>query len=194
MNISPAVGRRILWVLVGIVGLILWVCFFLIPQWRISSEVGPRVRTLRKQLSQARQRISHGNELEARMQQATTEHQLPSVIPPLEEQVPELLERIAQAALKSEVHLLMVKPQEDYNQLAPGPSGYLELPVRIEASAGYHQIGQFIDTLENSENLVRLYDVRIQSDAADIWRHHTMLTLLTYLLLGGESANKEKGR
>ena len=180
---NPARGpkERILLGLGGAVALVLWFQIFHVPQHGIHSQRRAQVLSVRKKLQEARRNIKQLPSLEAELKRLSSGNGMAFTFSP-EEQLPELLEMIAQAARSSQVKLLTVRPQMDLNQLHPGPTGFLELPVRLEATAGYHQIGSFLDALERSERLVRLDSLEIVADPRDIWEHQVHCDLKVYLL------------
>ena len=169
------------------IGFILWFQFFLVPQRQIGFDRRSRVQVMRKQLQRTRQSLKQLPELERRVQQLSSQSGLVFTTPP-EEQLPELLETIAQTARASQVQLLTVRPTLDLNQLQPGATGFLELPVRLEAVAGYHQIGTFLGALEHSESLIQLQSLEIMADPKENWRHQANFVLQVYLLPGKEGA------
>ncbi len=177
-------------ILLGIgagIGLVAWMAFFFVPQCGKWAAGYSKVTELRRKISETHQGLSQLSGVEQALARLRAQYELPAVTPPPEEQLPELLEMIAQTARSSQVSLLSVKPKENLSQLSAGPTGYLELPIQLEASAGYHQIGKFLDLLEHSESLVRVQKLKIQSNPDDLWKHQATLILQAYLLPGGNS-------
>lgn len=181
LSLSSTRKKQILVGVLGAWGLVAWFNLALVPQRDHLSTLRPPIEKLRKQLSQTREGLAKLNALEATLAQMKAQFHAPVSIRPPEEQLPELLEVVAKAARGSQVHLLSVKPKQDFSQLSPGPTGYLELPVQVEASAGFHQIGMFLDALEQSENLVQVRELSIQEDPRDLWNHQLSLVLTMYL-------------
>ncbi len=188
-SLAPEQQKQIAVGIGGFIGMILGMTFVVIPQAGLRSERSPRVVALKQQLNQAHERLARTAPLERELEDLKRKVELgPPTLPP-EEQLPDLLERIAQAARGSQVRLSAVKPKEDLANLAPGPSGYLELPVEVSASAGYHPLGAFLDALEQSEMLIRVQELEIKDDPRDLWNHQATLVLQAYLLPGTKKEN-----
>ena len=173
--------------------MVVWAIFFFIPLKQTWIKRRPQIQRLQRDLTQTRQRMAHLKASEEELSRLAAQYELPSVTLAPEEQLPELLERIAQLAHASHVHLLAVKPKADFDRLNPGASGYLELPVTVEASAGYHQVGAFLDALERSESLVRVQELKIQANESDLWNHDVAIVLQTYLVPGARRNASVRG-
>jgi len=184
-HLTPAQERQLLIGIVSVIVAVVWVNFFVIPQRRVLSEVSTQVQALRAQVIEARQGLAQRPALEAEVASLGAEYELPADALPPEEQVPELLKVITEVAKASQVGLLTVKPKVDLGQIAPGPSGYLELPIEIAASGGYHEIGTFLDALERSPSLLlRVQRFQIQANPQDLWHHQALFVLQAYLISG----------
>ncbi len=186
---SSSGQQKVLFLLGAGIGLVVWTKFFFVPQCKTWVAERSKIVVLKQKLGEAHRKSVQlpGIETELASGKAQTGFSSNITRPP-KEQLPELLEMIAQAARASQVKLLLVKPKDDFSQSGSGPTGFLEVTVKIEASAGYHQIGQFIDILEHSKNLVRVQGLKIQSDPKDLWNHLTILILQAYLLQEGDSS------
>lgn len=172
--------KQILFGLLGVIGLIVWVNFFLIPQRRAWVTGRSRIQALRGEIASVRQKLNQLPVLENELANVAAQYPLPAVAVATEEQLPQLLEKIAQTAHLSQVRLLGVKPKGGLNRPVPDPSGFLVLSVLVEASAGYHELGMFLDALERSEALVRVQEMKIQADPKDRWHHQASFLLQVY--------------
>jgi len=182
-QLTPAQQKQVLFGLVGLIFLVVWVSFFALPQGRIWSENHSRLQSLRQEVTQLKQRLAQMPQMEAEIQKLSSQEGLPSSPLPPEEQLPELLKAITEVARKAQVRLVGAKPRTDVNKLTPGASGYLELPIFIGISGGYHQTGLFLDALENSPNLVlRVREFGIMGDAEDIFHPKAFFLLQAYLV------------
>ena len=182
LELTPVQQKQILYGIGGLVGLAVWFNFLLLPQQRRMGEIRPQVQNLQQQIAQVRQGIAQMPAMEEEMSRLSTQFQLPAVVPPPEQQLPELLESITQIARQSQVRLVAAKPKSDINKLSPGASGYLEVPLFVMVSGGYHQIGIFLDRLESSESLLRVKEMGIVEDSEDLWHHKGIFLFQAYLL------------
>ncbi len=182
-QLTPAQQKQILFGLGGLIFLVVWVNFFALPQGRKWSEDHARLQSLRGEAAQLKQRLAQMPQMEAEIQRLSSQAGLPISSLPPEEQLPELLKAITETARKTQVRLVGAKPKADVNKLTPGSSGYLELPVFIGVSGGYHQMGVFLDTLESSPNLLlRVREFGIMGDAEDLFHAKAFFLLQAYLV------------
>ncbi len=164
-----------------VVGLFVWLQLFIIPQRSSLMDSCSRNKTIVKDMALLKEKIAKFPEMEKQLIQLAGQYDPRMVTTPPEKQLPEILEVIAQAAKASDVRLLGAKPRMEISDLSPGSSGFLELPVQVDASGGYHQLGLFLDSLESSRMLVRVHELKIQTNPEDIWHHQATFVLWTYL-------------
>ena len=180
-NLAPGQQKKLLYGVLAVIGLVAWSNFLFFPQWSRWARQGAELKSLQGQVERTRRLLVQlpGVEKNSALLSSQVAIQ-PTAMPP-QEQLPELLDRIAQLARSSHVRLVSLKPKGEIAGLAPGPSGYLEMSIEVETSAGYHQIGAFLDALESSESLLRVQKLEIGADGQDMWNHRTRITLEAYL-------------
>ncbi|MBI4228021.1 MAG: type 4a pilus biogenesis protein PilO [Candidatus Omnitrophica bacterium] len=181
-TLTPVQQRQLLLGVLGALAVVAWWLFLLAPQQRALAERGALLRTLRPQVAELRQQLDGLSAVEAEIARLTTEPGLSTHARRPEEQLPDLLQAITQMAQGARVRLVALKPKLDLGGLTPGPSGYLELPVAMQVSAGYHELGQFIDALERSPQLVRVGEFEIGPTPEDLWHHQAVIMLQVYLV------------
>ena len=174
--------KQILYGLLVVVGCVVWVNLFLLPQWKKASRLGGEFKQLREEVNRLHRDLKKYPTLEQERVRLAAQFETAAVSSSPEEQLPDLLGKIAQAAHAAHVRLLALKPKAEIRQLQPGLSGYLEVPLEISALSGYHQIGHFLDGLERSENPLRVQGLEIKSTQQDMWNHTTTITLRAYLV------------
>ena len=177
----PDQQKKVLYGVLAVVGLVVWLNFLLVPQWKQWGRQGTELKSLQEQVTQARRLLAQLPGVE--QNQALLSSQVairPTLISP-QEQLPELMDRIAQVARASRLRLSSLKPGAEISGLTAGPSGYVEVPIEIETLAGYHQVGAFLDALESSEHLLRVQSLEIATGGRDMWNHRTRITLQAYL-------------
>ncbi|MBU1007249.1 MAG: type 4a pilus biogenesis protein PilO [Candidatus Omnitrophica bacterium] len=101
-----------------------------------------------------------------------------------QDQISALLQDFSSIAESSGVRILRVMPLDP----ARGADGslsangfYSEFPILIEAMAGYHQCGTFINKLENIDRFIRVDDVDIKGGAGDPRHQHIKLRVSAYI-------------
>lgn len=173
--------KQILYLAVAVVGLVVWTLYFFIPQRRVWAQNYTEVMRLKEKVSRTRQALGRLPVLEAERARLLAQVRLPvsPVLP--QEQLPALLEEIAQAARRAGVRIVSLRPEQEFSRLPPGVSGYLELPIGLRAECGYHALGRLIDLLESSERLLRVQSFSVTSGFQDPWHHQADLRLVAYL-------------
>jgi Tfp pilus assembly protein PilO len=73
-----------------------------------------------------------------------------------------LIEHINEAGSKSGVSINSISPDE---QRKIGDH-LLSIPVRVEAEATYHQLGEFVSQLESSEQFLKILNLSLQGSAS----------------------------
>ena len=174
--------RKILWGLLTAVGLVVWSNLFFLPQRKEASRLSGEFKRFQEQVNRLHQDLAQYPTLERDRARLAAQFDPASVGASPEEQLPDLMGKIAQAAHAAHIRLLALKPKVEIRQMQPGPSGYLEVPLEISALAGYHQIVRFLDILERSENPLRVQGLTIKSSQQDMWNHTTAITLRAYLV------------
>ena len=127
-----------------------------------------------------RRDLLHLPEMEKKQADLAARYSAPVVSTPPEEQLPDLLDKIAQFARTAHLRVVTLRPKEDLGHVQVGPSGYLEIPLELMATAGYHQVGRFLDQLEQSDSLVRLRELEIHP-GADLSNQDVKMLLLAFL-------------
>ena len=177
---------RVLAGLFALIGGVVWLQFLIIPQAGSAGRLGSEVSGLRAKVERLRRDLRRLPEQEQKQKEMSSQYSAPAVSVPPEEQLPDLLEKIAQFARAAHVRVVTLRPKQDLAQMRPGPSGYLEIPLELTAVAGYHQVGRFLDRLEGSDSLVRLRELQIRPGKRMPDQEVKML-LLAFLTPAGSS-------
>ncbi|MBI3312504.1 MAG: type 4a pilus biogenesis protein PilO [Candidatus Omnitrophica bacterium] len=183
--LTPDQQKKLLGGILAVVGVVAWLQFVLLPQQKRLAEARSEQKILRGQLEQLKIGLTQLSSMEEEIARLAGEAQMPANPKPPEEQLPALLEEITKAARRAQVRVVGQKPQSDLDQASPGPSGYLEIPIFIIVEGGYHPIGQFLDDLESSSNLLQVLDLSIMPLADDLYRHHAQILFKAYLIPAG---------
>ena len=102
-----------------------------------------------------------------------------------DEEIPGLLEEIAQAAKDNVVELIQMKPlRERPAGLHPKDAAAIKfspLLINLDLSCGYHQLGSFLNVLENKDIFIGVEDLAISAQEKDYFKHKVELTLRAYV-------------
>ena len=104
---------------------------------------------------------------------------------PTEEGIPSLLESLSEMAKSSSMSIAGIAPFTPNDSKPQGPV-YKELPIMINAKAGYHELGRFMASLENSDRFIKIADMQIKFNKATPNKHDIELLVVTYVLLEGK--------
>ena len=104
---------------------------------------------------------------------------------PGEDNIPALLESISGMAKNANMRIagivpIAVKDSTNANRV------YGEIPINITAKAGYHELGRFISSIENSDRFMRIIDIQINGDKSSPRMHNVDLILAAYVLPEGK--------
>ncbi len=103
---------------------------------------------------------------------------------PNEKEIPGLLEELSRIAEESNVKILKIRPKEVLMSTIQNPQArpYIEQSISIEAKSGFHELGLFIEKLENLNRFVKIRELTIVGDRQDIKHHNIKLEVSTYVL------------
>jgi Tfp pilus assembly protein PilO len=169
----------------GIAGLVIYYSFLLKPQF--SGFIAKN-----KEFIAVRDRVKNGELMVANEAGIKRQHEnfvkqaeylekrLPS-----QDQISSLLEDFSNVAESSGVKILKIKPLE-----TPAPiskqkvtnNAYTEFPILIEARAGYHQLGDFVNKIENMDRFIKITDMDITGTDKDPRHHDIKMRIITYVL------------
>ena len=95
-----------------------------------------------------------------------------------------LLGNISSIAKNNAVRITQINPQKSSRWPAKAgqqQSAFLPVSIKLDMSCGYHNLGAFINDLENNEYAVSVEDIRITPDFSAGLKERVLLTLKTYV-------------
>ena len=169
----------------GIAGLILYYNFLLKPQFAKFIAKNKEFRIIKEKVKSGEVLIANEAVLRRQYenfvkQAGYLEKRLPS-----QDQISSLLEDFSNVAESSGVKILRIKPLEEPAPLSkqkPVNNAYTEFPILIEARAGYHQLGAFINKLETMDRFIRVTDLDMAGNDKDPRHHDIKIRIITYVL------------
>lgn len=105
---------------------------------------------------------------------------------PVEQEVPNLLENLSGMARGSGVKIVGITPVSTSEGKMREGNIYQEIPVLISAKSGYHELGNFMDKLEDSDRFMKVADIAINANKGAPRKHDLEVLILTYVLLKGK--------
>ena len=121
LDLTSAQQRQILFGVLGLIGLVVWMNFLVIPQQQTMAQTRSQVQQLERQLTETHRGLAQLPVMEEELARLSSQYKLPAVSQPSEEQLPDLLGAIAQMAKTAQVRLVTMKPKGDLGHLAAPP-------------------------------------------------------------------------
>ena len=176
------------WIFAGIVTLLVltgYMKFFLGPALQKNGRLGSEIKDLRQRLKSTKASLARLPQMEKEIAQLHQKSETLKVRFPSKAELPELLEHLSGIAESSDVKIVEILPAS----MMPAPSktekvgqgAYEELPIAFTAKSGYHELGSFINRLENSERIFTVKDIEVKADPSDPKRHHVRLVVATFV-------------
>lgn len=111
-----------------------------------------------------------------------------SRLPP-EKEFPVFLEIISEIAKRNNIKIIAMEPEKpmENNKLF-----YVQSPVSIDATCGYHDLGRFINDIEFSPKFMKIEELKLESSNEDNTPHHVLLTLNAFCFKEVEKKTVEK--
>ena len=105
---------------------------------------------------------------------------------PTEAGIPTLLGSLSEMARSSGMKIVSIVPVVGKESKAQRGQAYQAIPIMMSVRAGYHELGKFFSTIEDSGRFIKIADIRIKTNAASPKKHDVELLVLTYILLEGK--------
>lgn len=192
-------------VLIGIVAVVFvfsLIQFGMAPSFRKLGALKKEIIKEKETLKNDQALVASKSQLQARL--ASMEERLKGyemALPPYRE-MPNILQKIAEVAYASKVKIIKIEPlrtekpaeSEKAKAVAPAKPGvkpeapkkpatiYTEISIQVEAKGGYHALGEFINMIETSDNIMSIGDIEIRANVDDIQNHNAKLLVIAYVL------------
>ena len=154
------------------------VSIWIAPVGRLLFTAVPQLREAKKEFQQLKEDQKNKELIQKNWEQAQVEladQEKHFVLP---SEIPVLLENLSKLAQDSGVKIVSLKPLEEANPVPrAGRGSYGRISVQISAIAGTHALGKFLSKLEGAATFVRVTDLRIVSNPADLKQHTVNLQI-----------------
>ena len=198
MSMTTRETRTVL--LIGGLGVvILWVyaVYLIAPLQRQAASLGQEVQAARDKLKILT--TATANEATLKEQYQQVEQSVSSLrnLLPSEDEIPNVIALLTDLASQSQVKIQTIFPQRSNETLgfdahsSPGKPGeaepvvYKEIPIQIDALAGYHQLGVFLSLVESGQKPMRLSTLRITASPKESKRHYVKMVITAYFATNG---------
>ncbi len=189
--------RQVLVLVLMLAIFILWVyyAFMFKPLIKQVSGLGSQVKTSSLQLQHAQEAIAKEGPARQEHERLRTKiNELHTHFPP-EEELPSAIKVLSDLATQSGVKIQTIFPQRAGNLLelpkkdkpvadapAKPPDLYTEIPIQIDAVAGFHKLGMFLSRVESGAQPMQLRSLRIEANPSEIKRHEVKIVIAVYFL------------
>ena len=174
---SKVAGISFLQIVLGCSALILLI--LIVPQSMNMSKVLMETNEKRKILSDLDQGIENFNALELEFTALDKAYRDFLRRAPLQKEFPVFLEVLSSLARKNGVKIIAMEPRKFIDNPA---LFFIEIPVLIDAYAGYHELGKFIHDVECSDKLMKLDKIRISQADLEAGQQQVFISVLAYCL------------
>jgi len=135
------------------------------------------------QINAAENKISRIDDMERKVEELKEDLGKHSKHLPAEKEITSLLEGFAFIADRADIKILSVTPYE-LKKISTGnkyDKFYREMPIKITAKGGYHQLGHFINKLEKEKRVIIIDDLEIKYDKQTPRMHDIVIMVKTYV-------------
>lgn len=142
----------------------------------------PKIAKLKEDIANLKKNLQNIDNLKAGKTQGIAARQIIS-----EGNLALLLEKIANIANSRNVNIRQIKPVKEEKPLAldskvsAQPANLFPVYLNLDLSAGYHNLGNFINDLENLQELIIVGDIKIRRQEEDYLKETAELLLRIYV-------------
>ena len=193
MTSAQAASR---WVLVGLAilaTLILWVYYAYVvqPMAQGIGRLREELRRARIQASATEQAVARAPQLKREQEELTGEVAQRRNALPTERELASVIQFLSDLSSQTSVKIQSIFPQRPADEAAsnrltgtPAEPLYQDVPIQIDAVAGFHQFGSFLSRAEHGPHVLRVRSLRISGNPREPRRHIIKLVMATYLTPG----------
>ena len=166
-----------------IAGLVIFLVldYFLLMQFQLSNlrSLNPKLVSLSQELKLAQTNIRDMGKFRDEIKELMVKSQDINSEIKSKEEIPLILENISRLASKYGVAIDQIVPNPTNEEviMKNNDGQYLTVPVKVEASGGYHNFGRFLNQLENEEQFFTISDFSIVGNSQDPVHHSISLTI-----------------
>ena len=189
--------QRLLVFVGGLAILITWVyaVYIVKPLKREADDLGRQIHAAREQLRLLEIAVSSEAAVEekSRRLEASVQSLRGSLTP--EAELPSVIGLLTELASQTQVKVQAIFPQRPAEQMEPrAPDAgqgsmstslpavyYKEIPIQLDALAGYHQLGTFLNLVETADKPMRLLSLRISPNPKEPRWHRVKLLVQSYV-------------
>lgn len=176
--------------LLVVAGLYVYFEYYFVPTSKQLSSLEVQLRAARDNLKSLE--AATANEAVLQVQYKQVEQAVASLRKslPSESELPAVMEVLSNLASKSNVKIQTIYPERQTTApRAEGadPAVYREIPIQIDAVAGFHQLAGFLNQVEAGDKPMQVLSMRITANPKDSRRHQINLLFKAYFSVAVDS-------
>lgn len=170
--------------LIFLITFVLYLYFVFVPQFVRVPTLFRKVSKITAELKSAKSTGAEMEGLKKKLMEYNEKVEWYEKKLPVEREIPNLLENLSDMAKGSNIKITSIMPAQasPENNAQRQSKLYQEIPIRITAKSGYHELGRFLSNLENSDRFMKVTDIEIKANKASPKQHDIDLTVCTYIL------------
>ncbi len=173
--------------LIGVLAIIFltaYVRFIVGPLLQKSGQLAQQAREAKEQLQSLQTAASNEPTLQTQHQQLEQSVRGLRKFLPSEQEVPAVIEHLSDLAGQTGLKIQAIFPQRSAESDIPSEKRrllyYKEIPIQIDALAGFHQLGAFLSLVETADKPMTVSSLRISENPKELRRHSIKLLLRAY--------------
>jgi len=172
-------------ILVVIVGVFIYFCC--LPKYQKIDRLKEDIAKTEKKLADTKKKAAALEKYKAQMEAARAKFTIVSRALPLKDEVPSLLTSISQAGKDAGLTFMLFEPKAEKKQ-----DFYAEIPIKMELSGSYHDLGEFFDKLAGMSRIVNVKQFEMTSADAVSRKLKINCTAETYKFIESSEKGEEK--
>ncbi len=183
--LSDSVRGILLAGLLVITGLYIYVEYYFVPTSQKLSSLEVQLRTARDNLKSLEAATANEAVLQAQYKQVEQAVASLRKALPKDSELPAVMEVLSTLASESNVKIQTIFPERQsvvVSKVAEiaDPAVYREIPIQIDAVAGFHQLATFLNQVEVGDKPMQVLSMRITANPKDSKRHQINLLFKAY--------------
>jgi Tfp pilus assembly protein PilO len=200
-------------VLAGLVPLIIVVAFVMLvvqPRMAELNKISREIGKKNQDIEEAQKVISSRLLLEKEIKDITDRIDFYVKKLPQEKGTPWLLEELTKIADECHIRFVSIEPmqlrspaaastaasdetkgkdKESQKGVPVSGKSYIEVPIRMRIACGFHELGKFINMIENSERFMKVSEIEVKANSEVIRKHNVTLVVSTFVMEDSQVSN-----
>lgn len=164
-----------------------YVYFFCMPKMQEIDKLHKDIAKKEEELAEAKKKAARLDDYREKMEAARAKFAVVSRALPLKNEVPSLLTSVSHAGKDSGLTFLLFEPKEEKKQ-----DFYAEIPIKMNLSGTYHDVGEFFDKLAGMPRIVNVKYFNLKSKNVGSTSLSIDCTAETYKFLESSGQSNEK--